>query len=194
MRAGPFFIGSYVLALALAAGACDDPTGFGAEPEILEDTVLVAAPTAQNADLPTALDLTPEAHPDDLGRFPERLAHAEQWDLAVRVRNGELSLVPPAVLGLTSQAQQRAAVAEPVTGRTFEQVDEAPASSQFKNDRVVPLRRDVVYVVRTRVSSRSGCTYFAKVQALEVDAARGTARVRVATSGFCGDVRLTPED
>lgn len=191
MRAGPLFVALSVVS-SLALGACDDPTGIGSKPELVHDTVLIAAPTGANADLPTALDVTPVGFGGGIGggRFPERVDDAQEFDVVLRLRNGELVFVPPKALGLTSRNLLRAGITQPITDRTFEEVEEAPPSGSFVTGEPVAVREGAVYVVRSRQTAGSGCTFFAKVAPVEVDRAQARVRLRVATSAFCGDERL----
>lgn len=196
MRAGPLFLAPCaLLALALTLGACGDSTGIGARPEVVEDTILLAAPLPANADVPSALDVTPAAFGATIGggRFPERPTDAEQWDVAVRVRDGELVLAPPAALGFTTPSLRRAAITDPITSRSFAAIEEAPPASSFAAERAVPLRAGAVYVLRSRFTP-NGCTYFAKVEPVEIDRALERVRLHYLVSTFCGDTRLTRED
>ncbi|MDP9348736.1 MAG: hypothetical protein M3P24_06300 [Gemmatimonadota bacterium] len=202
MRAGLFlFCAPLALGLSLVLGACDDPTGGIGGAEIVEDSVLIAvpdAPSPANAALPSALDVTPVGLVEIVGgRFPERQDHAEAWDLTLRVRNGELVLLAPAAIGLTSEPLRRAGITEAIAGRTFETLTRAPESSQYVTNRPVALKRGAVYGVRSRVTGGGfggSCSFFAKLQPLELNVAAGTARLRVATSALCSDPRLSRED
>ena len=192
MRAGRLFL---ALSFAVALGACNDTTGIG-EVTILEDTVVLAAPSAAAADtLPTALDVTVGVLGGSIGggRFPERVADVEQWDLALRVRDGELRFFPPRALGFNRGTQSRAAITRPMTGRTMDEVREAPASNQFLADSSVAVVQGAVYVVRSRPA---GCyaPFYAKIRPLEVNVAAGTVRLAVATTTPCGDLRLVAKD
>lgn len=200
MRAGLLLVyAPLALGLSLLLGACDDPTGFG-KAEIVEDTILLAVPDANpaNAALPTALDITPVGLTGiNGGRFPERQTDAESWDVALRLRNGQLVLAPPTAVGLTSPQLRRAGITEAVTDRTFETLTEAPQSSRYVTDQPVVLRQGAVYVVRSRVTGGGfggQCIYYAKLQPLELNVAAGTARLRVAANTLCSDTRLSAED
>jgi hypothetical protein len=178
--------------LVLALVACDDPA-FRIDPILVSDTVEVFAPTAANAGRPTALDITSMQFLIQGARFPERASDAEQWDFAVRLRNGELTLVPASVVGLTS----RAALAGPLAAQTFEEVREAPAASTFSTDSTVVMRQGRVYVARSRVAGGAfggACTQYAKLQPLEVDVAAGRLLLRITTNERCGDLRLVEEN
>jgi hypothetical protein len=201
VRAGLLlFCAPLALALSLVLGACDDPTGFG-KAEIVEDTVLLAVPDANpaNAALPSALDVTPIGLTGiGGGRFPERQGDAESWDVTLRLRNGQLVLLAPTAIGITSPQLRRAGITEAITDRTFETLTEAPQSSRYVTDQPVVLREGAVYVVRSRIAgggfSGQCPNYYAKVQPLELRPAAGTARLRVATSAICQDTRLSAED
>lgn len=181
------------LAPLTGLAACDDPVGFRNDAVVVTDTVLLAAPSAERADIPSALDVT--VSPVGAiggGRFPERPADAQQWDLAVRLRDGDLVFLPAAAVLPGSDA----AITEPVAGQTFESLEEVPDGAEFVTDRTVPLREGAVYVVRSRDINDRNCSLYAKLAPLEVDPAQGTVRVQVATSagGGCFDERLVSED
>jgi hypothetical protein len=182
-----------LLPLMVMLAACDDPAGFRLDPIIVTDTVELAAPTASASALPSALDIIsfPGQRLIGGGRFPERAEDAEQWDVAVRVKNGSLVLLPAAAAGLGSQSLARAAVTRPITGQSFEALREAPSRSSFVSDSAVALQPGSVYVVRSRDVSR--CFQYAKLEPLQLDAAAGTVRLRVATNERCGDPRLVAE-
>lgn len=181
-------------AAALSLAACDDPVGFGQQ-VIVTDTVTIGVPSLVPDTVPTALDVvSPDqvsvGGPAGAGRFPERPGESENWDVTVRLQNGVFSLLPRGAVGLESL---RSAVTEPITGTTFEALDEAPPSSRFNSDRGVALAVGSVYVVRSRVF-RQGCFQYAKVQPVALNAAAGTVRLAVATSAGCQDTRLAPRD
>jgi hypothetical protein len=177
--------------LVLALGACDDPN-FRIDPLLAVDTVEVFAPTSENAGRPTALDVTAFQFIIQGARFPERAADAEQWDFAVRIRDGQLTLVPASVLGLTS----RAAVAGPLAAQTFDALREAPSSSAFRMNEATVMRVGEVYAARSRDTGAGfgACNQFAKFQPLEVDPVAGRLRLQIVTNERCGDLRLVLED
>ena len=186
------FAAGLVLPLIAVLAACDDPAGFRLDPIIVTDTVELAAPTAASA-LPSALDIIsfPGQRLIGGGRFPERAEDAEQWDVAVRMRNGSLVLLPAAAAGLGSPSLARAMVTRPITDRSFDAVREAPGRSSFVSDSAVALQPGSVYVVRSREVSR--CSWYAKLEPLQINAAAGTVRLRVVTNERCGDPRLVGE-
>jgi hypothetical protein len=184
-----------ILALVLIAVAastgCRDNT-FRIDPLLAHDTVTVYAPLAANAGQPTALDVTAANLMLRGARFPERSADAEQWDFAVRVRDGQLVLVPASQLGLTSS---RAAISPALAGETFEGLRQVPPNV-LRTDSVVAMRVGQVHVARSRdlAGGFGACQQYAKLQPLEVDAAAGRLRLQITTNERCSDLRLVPED
>src|SRR5690349_12960734 len=75
--------------LLAALGGCDDPFGSG-DAVLATDTVTLTAPSAQSAAAPSALDVTA----GNLVRFPEHLADARSWDVALRLEGGVFRLLP----------------------------------------------------------------------------------------------------
>lgn len=177
---------------ALSLAACDDTTGIG-EAVIVHDTVTIGAPSVVADSVPTALDVASLDQISILGgRFPERPSDANDWDVTLRLQNGTFSLLPRGAVGVESN---RAGITDPIAGTTFEDLDEAPASSRFKTGTGVPVALGSVYVVRSRVFACGGFSgfQFAKIQPVAVDVAAGTVRLAVATSFRCQDNRLSED-
>lgn len=185
---------SLALSVVLASG-CDDPNRNQIEPLITVDTIEVAAPGSA-AGLPSAVDVTARGGVLSGGRHPERLEDAEQWDFAIRVRDGALLFVPPAALGTESGAQRMAGITRPVAGQSFEQVIEAPGASAFRTDSAVVAELGSVYVVRSRpVSCGFGsASQYSKIQPLEISVPEGRVSLLVSTNEVCGDPRLVVKD
>lgn len=176
-------------AAALSLPACDDPTGFG-RAVIVTDTVTLGAPSVAADTVPSALDVFSR---DQItiggGRFPERPLQSEEWDVTLRLRNGQFQLLPRGAVGVDAR---RAGITGPVAGATFEGLKEAPASARYLTTEGLTLAQGAVYVVRSRIAGN--CSQFAKLQPIALDAAAGTVRLAVATSASCGDTRLARED
>lgn len=181
------------LVLALVLAACDDPNAFNIDPIIVDDTVALAVPGVDPA-VGTALDITsPPGTRSVVGaRFPERVADAAQWDFALRLEGGALVLKPTGAFGFDSGA----GITQPITDRAFDQVSEAPSSGSFVTDSAVVLRTGAVYVARSRQipCGLGGASQYARIEAVALDAAAGTAQLRVVTNEVCNDTRLTPKD
>lgn len=191
-RIVPFAAGLLAAAVLVASG-CGDSTGFGFDPVITTDTVELAIP-AEGSALPSALDVTAQGGFLGGGRFPERAGEAEQWDVALRRAGGQLVFLPAGAAKLQSPGLAQASITQPLTGRSFEELDEAPAISAFVRDTTVAVQLNGVYVVRSRTPINSNCYQYAKVQPIAVDAGAGTASIRVATNELCQDRRLTEKD
>ena len=183
------------LPLALLLGASDsNDTSF--DPLLAVDTFEIAAPTAGSA-LPTAVDITALSGVVFGGRFPEQLADAGEWDLALRLVGGELQFVPAGKIGIMDiGGVSRAAITDPLNGRTFESVTQAPNAGAFVTDRGVPVRLGGVYAARSRLvpCGLSAVEQYAKLQPLEVDLAAQKVRFRIQTNSRCADQRLELED
>lgn len=181
--------------VAVLVTACDDPNDGLFEPIIREDTVDLAAPLVDE-DIPTALDVA-YATSAVRGRFPELVADAEQWDLAIRREDGEMQFVPAGVFGFQNPigGASTAALTLPLE-RGIDEIREAPGDSQLHGDTAITIRTDRTYIVRSRRTSASfsGCENYAKVQPLNVDAAAGTVKLRVIGNARCNDRRLVEED
>jgi hypothetical protein len=181
--------------LAVLLTACDDPNDGIFEPIIREDTVDLAVPLV-DPDIPTALDIA-YASSGVRGRYPELVADAQEWDLTIRVQDGELRFVPAGVFGFQNPAGgvSTAAVTAPLE-RAIDEIRQAPGDAQLHADSAVTIRTDRVYVVRSRrtAASFAGCENYAKVQPLALDAAAGTVRLRVIGNARCNDRRLVEED
>jgi len=183
---------SVLALLALAIPACSDNT-FRIDPLLAHDTVTVYAPLPVNAGRPTALDVSAANLIIRGARFPERASDAEQWDFAVRVRNGQIVLVPASQMGLTGS---RAAVSPALAGQTFASVREVPGGV-LRTDSVVVMRPGQVHVARSRdlgAGVFGSCQQFAKLQPLEVDPVAGRLQLQITTNERCGDLRLVPEE
>lgn len=187
-----FFSIFCLVTTVVLATACDDSTRYQINPLLAADTVELWAPTPTTEGRPSAMDVI--AFGGFIGgpRFPEQARHAEAWDFAVRLRNGELVLVPPAALGLSS----RAAITAPLPG-TFEGLIEAPGNVAFRTDSIRPLRVGNIHSVRSRLTAGGmfggGCEQYAKLQVLAADPTTGRAQFAVVTNERCGDPRLVTE-
>ena len=183
-----------VLLLASGLTACDDPTSGFFEPIIRDDTVDLAAPLVDPG-TPTALDVA-YASSLVLGRFPELVADAEQWDFAIRREGGELRLVPAGIFGFQNPVggPSTAVVSLPL-GQALNEVRRAPGA-QLDSVRAVTLQEGAVYVMRSRRTNAAfgGCENYAKVRPLEVDAAAGRVKLHVVGNARCNDPRLVEED
>jgi hypothetical protein len=174
----------------IGLNACDSPAFGRLDPLMAVDsTVVIAAPIAAETRLPSALDVTATGGIIRGGRFPERVQDANLgWDLAVRIREGQLVFVASTGLGLPT----RAGITAPLLGQTLQAVREVPTGAVFETSIAVPVQVGAVYVIRSREFSTGfgGCLQYGKLQVTEADAAVGTVRMRVETNERCYDTRL----
>jgi hypothetical protein len=115
------------------------------------------------------------------------------WDWALDRQDGEMFLLPPRVLGVTSTA-----AIVPIPGVSFEQVEEAPADTALYIMREpVPVRMGTTYVIRSHEQPGGFgqlCAFFGKVEPLEIDVEAGTLRFLFDTSPDCNNPRLVPPE
>jgi hypothetical protein len=171
-----------LLGATLALGACDD--------EIAEPIWAAAPDTAVLFSL-----ARPELELEPAFNFVDRRVvaihqpnAATLWDIAVDTRAGQLVLLTPNALGITSRARIAA-----LPGQSFELVEEAPADTLlFTATNPVPMQLTTTYVVRT--DARGGCTFYAKLQPLAIDVPTGRLEFKYDTNPFCNDRRLVPPD
>lgn len=190
-----------VLATLILAAGCGDSTGASITPILVGDTVVIGAPVddngdpiAGNEDTPNAIDITGDGAGGVFGgRFTDSPADALQWDFALRIRDGQLALLPAAALDI----QSRAALTQALQGQTFEGLREAPGQSSFITTEPIVLTEGAVYAARSRdaVSAfGTTCPQFAKIKALDVDLTTGRAEIAIMTNERCGDPRLVPTE
>ena len=115
------------------------------------------------------------------------------WDLVLDTQDGQLVFLPPGALDIDSEAMLLA-----LSGQTFDGVLRAPKDSTLYSKALpVPVETTSVYVLRThRGPNRFGfpCSFYGKLQPLEVDPALGTVRFVFDVSQLCDDRGLVPED
>jgi hypothetical protein len=115
------------------------------------------------------------------------------WDVAVDTRDGQIVLLPPGALGISSKAS---VVALP--GLSFDDVLEAPEDTAvYSRFEPVPVQMGTVYVVKTGRSPGifgTSCSYYAKLEPLVIDVEGGTLRFVFDASPVCNSLRLIPPD
>jgi hypothetical protein len=113
------------------------------------------------------------------------------WDIAVDTRNGQIVLLPPGALGVTSKARITV-----VSGQTFDQVTDAPADTTlYTANEPVPVSNGNIYVVRTNQSIGAygtPCVYYAKLEPVDIDPTDGILTFAFDSSPVCNDRRLIP--
>lgn len=178
-----------VLALAglgsTALAACGD-NGLQPSWTALPDTALLFTLARPELNLPSAFSFRQRRT-----YRVEGATSTGSWDIALDTEGGELVLLPPGALGISS----RAAITT-LPGMDFDQVEKAPTDSAvYKRAEPVPAELGLVYVVRTgEVAGTFGsrCVYFAKMEPVEMDSDAGTLSFLYDANPFCNDNRLVP--
>ena len=113
------------------------------------------------------------------------------WDLALDTRDGQLVLLPPGALGITSKAGVAV-----IPGLDFADVLDAPEdTAAYSKLAPVAVESGTVYVVKTSQSPGifgTACSYYAKLEPLVIDVEGGTLTFIVETSPVCNSRRLIP--
>lgn len=175
--------------MAVVLGACGDSTGpafWDASPDTL---LMYSASVPEYIGLRSALDVI--ASP--VRAVPIEASGATgQWDVALVHDGGSLALVAASAFeGISS----RAAVAV-IEDAAFDDVDRAPSDTAAYSSQPVPLRSNVVYIIRSR---RSSCGFtngfrYAKLKPIDIDHAAGTFRFSIVRNPFCDDRSFVPPE
>ncbi|HEX6039171.1 hypothetical protein [Longimicrobium sp.] len=183
MRLRFFALLAPLLACAPLLSACDE-NGLLSELILSPDTATVALP---GASVGSALDIV-RTQRDRLVRRPELLEDAEQWDVALRrTEAGTLVLRPFIPVGGGLRGAGLA-----VSNEAFEQIEDAPRGDGAYGTTPLPVTVNGVYLLRSRQFSGTGfvCVKYAKLKAVAVDEAAGTARFAMVINDGCDDERL----
>ncbi len=164
-------------------GCGDDPFAFPWEPS--PDTLRLFALSHPEHNLVSALDAVPRR-----AVRVEAASTGGQWDVAVDTAGGRFVWLPPGVLGITSQA----GIAE-LDETNFDAARVAPAdTARYARNRPLPVEPGRVYALRTRrhAGGYGTCTYYGKMQALDVDVPGAAIRMQYDISPACNNRSLVP--
>jgi hypothetical protein len=185
-------IAFFLFAPMLVLGACQDAAFGRLDPQMAVDSAItIAAPQAAQTGLPmpSALDVTASGGIIRGGRFPERVQDANLgWDVAVRVRDGQLVFIGSTGLGNPN----RAGITPPLAGVTLQTLRDIPGGVSFETTNPVPVQVGAVYAVRSREFSTGfgACLQYAKLQVVQADVTTGRVSMHVETNERCYDTRL----
>jgi hypothetical protein len=179
-RAGRLFLVTSALALAGCSETFLEPRWFAAV-----DTAVIYSLARPELELESAFNFY------DRTSIPlQRPGASTQWDVALDTRDGQLVLLTPAALGITSRVRVAT-----LAGQTFDQVEEAPADTLlYTGIDPVPVQMNAVYIVRTDVRSQSPCSHYVKLQPTMLDVAAGRLEFMYDVNPLCNDRRLVPPD
>lgn len=175
-----------LLACAPLLTACEDDS-FLAELVLTPDTATIGLPGSAQG---SAIDIVRATAGARLVRFPERIEDAEQWDVALRRTPTGLVLRPFDPVGSQLRGSGLA-----VASGSFETIDEAPRGDASYSNEDLPLTAGGVYFIRSRQFNSTGivCVKYAKLRAVDLNVAAGTARFAIVINEGCDDERLADD-
>jgi hypothetical protein len=176
------------VALVPLLSACeDDPFGFN-DWSLSPDTVFLYSLARPELNLPSGFNLNTR----QLVRV-EAAGSTGTWDFLVNTVDGQMVFITPTAVGLDTSAGIAVA-----TDETFDGIREAPRdTARYVRAEPVPIVEGRLYVVRTNQQTGQfgrSCTYYGKVEPLEVDVAGGTLRFRFDSSPLCNSRALVPPE
>jgi len=180
--------GTAVLLLAALAGVagCDDD--FGPFPwDSTPITVSVYSLAREELHgLPAAIDFTTvQAMRVDLP------GASGLWDIALSEVDGEFVWLPA---GAISGIGLRPGIAV-IENQAFEDVIRAPRdTAAYTWTEPVPVRTDVVYVIRAGRRTGSACVFYGKAEVVTVDDEAGRVDLSIVQNPVCNDRYLVPPD
>lgn len=183
----PALVAAIVFAPVLAACGDDDPFGFN-DWTLAPDTAFLYSLARPELNLPSAFNLNTRR-----SIRVETAGATGTWDFLINTVGGELVFVTPSAVGLETSA----AIAR-IDDETFESIRVAPGDTAvYERLTPVPVELGQLYVVRTNQQSGSfgqRCTYYGKVEAVEIDVAGGTLRFRYDSNPICNSRDLVPPE
>jgi hypothetical protein len=173
------------LTLPFLTACDDDPFGLR-DWSLAPDTAFLYSLARPELNLPSGFNLNTRQ-----SIRIEAAGSTGTWDFLVNTVEGQLVLVTPTAVGLDTSA----GIAR-IEGETFESIRSAPGdTAQYIRTTPVPLSIGQLYVVRTNQASGSfgqRCTYYGKVEPIEIDVAGGTLRFRYDSNPICNSRDLVP--
>jgi hypothetical protein len=183
MKNARFLLSGLLLAL-LVAGCGDDPFDLRWEENPQES--LLFSLDRDELNRPSAFSMA-----ERRAVVVESSGAEGRWDFAVDRRDGALVLIPPRALGVTSRAGIVA-----IPDAQWDEVREAPRDTLvYETEAPVTAELGTIYVIRTHEQPDlfgRRCTFFGKLEAVELNAEEGTFRFIHDTSPQCNNRRLVP--
>ncbi len=172
-------------ALYLAGTGCDDSVLM--DWSEVPDTTLLYSMARPELNLPSAFDVV-----YGIGLPVESLGAVGQFDFVVDTEDGHLTLNPPGVFGIESEAR-----IAPIPAMDFWDLTKAPSDTTlFRREEPVTVEEGTIFVIQSRevVDSYYGytCVYYAKLEALEIDAVGGILQFRYLVNPNCNNTSLVP--
>jgi hypothetical protein len=183
----PALVAAIVFAPMLAACGDDDPFGFN-DWTLSPDTAFIYSLARPELNLASGFNLNSRR----VIRV-EAAGATGTWDFLVNTVDDDLVFVTPSAVGLETNA----GIAR-IDDETFESIRSAPAdTSVYERLQPVTVELGQLYVVRTNQQTGSfgqRCTYYGKVEAIEIDVPGGTLRFRYDSNPVCNSRDLVPPE
>jgi hypothetical protein len=178
-------VAALAAALAVAVASCgDDPFSFNWSD--VPDTAQIYSLARPELNIVSGFSFY-----DHTAFAIEEASATGRWDVALDTQGGQLVLLPPGALGISSRARIAA-----LPGTSYADVVEAPSDTLLYESRnPVPIVAGTVYVIRTSLrpgSFRATCSYYAKMEPIVIDPALGVLTFRFITSPICNSRDLIP--
>jgi hypothetical protein len=182
------FLSLFALSGLFFLAACDDDLGPGFWDPTPDTLTIYSISRPDLIGLPSAFDGV------QLRRVAvESPSATGTWDFVLAEQGANFVMVPASALG---GAPSRAGIATIGTG-ALEDILEAPSDTAAFSALPVVIQPGTNYVLRTRREVCSGFgtgVFYAKLQAVGVDASNGTYRFAVVRNPYCNDRRLVPPE
>jgi hypothetical protein len=171
--------------LTAALSACgSDPYSYNWSD--VPDTVRIYSMDRSELNLPDAFSFY-----DGFLYAVEQPTSTGRWDVALDTEGGELVLLPPGVFGIGSRAR-----IAPLPAIAYGDLTQAPGEGEvWIENEAVPVAMGTTYAIRTgsRIGSYgSSCSYYAKMEPVEIDVAGGKLVFRYTTNPVCNSRDLVP--
>jgi hypothetical protein len=174
-----------VFLAAVLSAACGDTTGFTEWDPSPDSITLYSASRPELLGQPSAFNVS------DLNVLRvEQPGAAGNWDFALTGTN-QLQLTPASAFA----GQPSKAALVPITGKTLDQVTEAPSDTSLYSSQSQPIAAGNVFIVRTRkvACSYSTAVHYGKLQVVSVDPVQGIAKLAVVRNPYCDDRSFDPK-
>ncbi len=183
----PALVAVIALAPLLAACGDDDPFGFN-DWTLSPDTAFIYSLARPELNLASGFNLNSRR----VIRV-EAAGATGTWDFLVNPAGSDLVFVTPTAVGLETNA----GIAR-IDGETFESIRVAPAdTSAYQRLEPVTVELGQLYVVRTNQQTGAfgqNCTYYGKVEPIEIDVPGGTLRFKYDSNPICNSRDLVPPE
>ena len=181
-------IGVTATAFIFGLSACEARNPFDIGWTQSPDTALLYSLARPELNLPSAFDFK-----GGRSYVVESAGATGSWDVVLDTQDNNLVFLLPGAIGIFSDAR----ILE-LPGLQFADVLEAPKdTTSYTSDKPVILKLSSVYVVRTHSSPDAfgySCSFFGKMQPLNIDVERGTLEFVHDTNTRCNDRDLTGDN